>query len=113
MLKLESGQFYDLIRTNIMFSRGLNGLDCVTFRNVEVIDIKDGVVKLAEPTLNDDNTPRYYKIHYINLDNITYFVKRQARTKYMVRKGYCGWEVELTDEEVKFNQDRCIHLSRA
>lgn len=120
MITLKLNKTYELIRTNIQFSRGLNGIDFVTYKNAKVIEVKDNAAKIVEwvevdsDYVNSDYSDKgYYKISCVDFDTITQAVIYQERTRYMIRIGAIGRYCNLTEEEYRFNIERGINLTRA
>lgn len=109
MKEYKVGTVLDIIRTDISYSRGINGIDFLTYKNAEVLEDNDEqlkVINLGGEHGAEDGL--CYHVHFIEKKHITQIVEHVERKRYILREGAVGHYLDLTDEEYMLNIARGI-----
>lgn len=97
---LAVGKKYSSIKTDIPFSRGLNGVGFVEYKNATVLEEADGAFKIAYEVQNG----AYIKVAYVFKQSVKSALPYERTFKCQIKKGNAYFDAELTEEESELNR---------
>lgn len=105
---LKVGENYNVIRTDIQYSRGINGIGFFEYFDAEVLKVNEDSVKIGYK-VEDTN---YYRVTVVPLARITQAVPYSPKREYWVKSQYnTQVPVTFSEEDYKYNLLKGVEVS--